>query len=139
VEVREERDRLHIGIQDKEGDMAESKDFDPTRTPYMQYDTLSRWPMLSLEETSEFFIVLQRIVPHPGRQWVPVLRVTDIADRLLLNQGQIQGGQVVFGPGEAFARVGSEGRYAYVRLKDGSESTRIMEELAVHILIPKKG
>jgi hypothetical protein len=98
-----------------------------------EYDTLSRWPLIHLRD--QFFILLHRPHIREGRRWVPVIDVTRYADDLMLNQGQIEHGGVVWGPGEAVAEVGSEGNYARVYMKDGSTVQIRIRELAVDMRI----
>lgn len=75
-------------------------------------------------------------MPSEGRHWVPVIDVTDMANELKLNQGRISDNKVVFGPGEAYAEIGSEGNYGTVISKDDKrhQGYRI-KQLAVDINI----
>jgi hypothetical protein len=105
-------------------------------TPYRTYNTLSRWPLLYLKDAQQFFVVLHSPLPTPGRHWIPVIDVTDIANELRLNQGEIRDGAVIWGPGEAYCEVGSEGRYCWVHLKGDRRLKCSTLSLAVDITLP---
>jgi len=81
--------------------------------------------------------VLDLPLPNEGRSWISVIDVTDMANELKFNRGLIREGAVVFGPGEAYADVGSEGRYASAISKDGERHQYRIEQLAVDITVPK--
>jgi hypothetical protein len=102
---------------------------------YMRFDRVSRWPTVYVPKTRQWFIVFSLPIPEPGRHWLPAADVTDIADELKLNQGEIVNGECVWGSCEAVAEAGSEGRYVIIHLRDGT-CQRFLMELAVDISIP---
>lgn len=114
---------------------------------WRQYDHLSRWPLRYLEKTGQFFIEASEdgLPMKDGRWWLPTIEVTDIVEQLRLNQGEVrrepghidsdEHGWWIWGPGEAYAYVGSEGRFAMVLLKDGRQTQRLVTHIAVDVAV----
>lgn len=121
---------------------------DNEHIPWQRYDRLSRWPVHYLRRTGQFFITLGDVHLAEGRHWVPVLDVTDDAPHLRLSGGYIpEDWRTEWGTdypsgtanrvGEAYAEVGSEGRYAEVLLKDGTRrQVDAWRQIAVDVTIP---